>query len=283
MTNMTKEEIWAMHYGIKTEEMNSEKGKYVICGINKAGNRMKLVKFYAYDGIPSLYIIADKNIDHVTGEELWICSLNRFTTDKKGNPILVVHPEWRMSDDSLSEYNGLWKLLIKDSGLFVKFIYKDLRYSDTYNIANMANSLLPKDERTGGVNEVLSCLYELIKAGDILQKDAVESLKWKEEDEILAEQIVKAQKTHDFIRFPEIVLAKAPNKEVFETIRVKDVKEWIQRQNQSYDKLSLGKETDLLKRITAVLEYRKEQREKEKEEKKEARKNKKRKTKQIIN
>lgn len=273
-----------------------EIGRLVVCDARKENStRMyihrlsRIDDIFMKDGWWDTFTISEKPC-RKTG--YYLCRIKEFRIDRNGYLNMVVIPLHHLGTD-IDMDSDAWKYF-GNRGFFTNYYQSIGYYRTRYNVAALHN-LFEEDiakieknekERLGddyicADKEIAEFILEKFIAGDITLKDIDKALDEKDDLEKLADDLnlnLERYGTNEKNRYAEdypLLVKKLPVEDhgILKGYYTADcTMRYLKRKSYEYTHLNLGSETELLRRVEAVLEYWAEKKSKEKEAKKIARK-----------
>ena len=273
-----------------------EIGRLVVCDARKEySTRMyihrlsRIDDIFMKDGWWDTFTISEKPC-RKTG--YYLCRIKEFRIDRNGYLNMVVIPLHHLGTD-IDMDSDAWKYF-GNRGFFTNYYQSIGYYRTRYNVAALHN-LFEEDiakieknekERLGddyicADKEIAEFILEKFIAGDITLKDIDKALDEKDDLEKLADDLnlnLERYGTNEKNRYAEdypLLVKKLPVEDhgILKGYYTADcTMRYLKRKSYEYTHLNLGSETELLRRVEAVLEYWAEKKSKEKEAKKIARK-----------
>lgn len=273
-----------------------EIGRLVVCDARKENStRMyihrlsRIDDIFMKDGWWDTFTISEKPC-RKTG--YYLCRIKEFRIDRNGYLNMVVIPLHYLGTD-IDMDSDAWKYF-GNRGFFTNYYQSIGYYRTRYNVAALHN-LFEEDiakieknekERLGddyicADKEIAEFILEKFIAGDITLKDIDKALDEKDDLEKLADDLnlnLERYGTNEKNRYAEdypLLVKKLPVEDhgILKGYYTADcTMRYLKRKSYEYTHLNLGSETELLRRVEAVLEYWAEKKSKEKEAKKIARK-----------
>lgn len=269
-----------------------EIGRLVVCDARKENStRMyihrlsRIDDIFMKDGWWDTFTISEKPC-RKTG--YYLCRIKEFRIDRNGYLNMVVIPLHHLGTD-IDMDSDAWKYF-GNRGFFTNYYQSIGYYRTRYNVAALHN-LFEEDiakieknekERLGddyicADKEIAEFILEKFIAGDITLKDIDKALDEKDDLEKLADDLnlnLERYGTNEKNRYAEdypLLVKKLPVEDhgILKGYYTADcTMRYLKRKSYEYTHLNLGSETELLRRVEAVLEYWAEKKSKEKEAKK---------------
>lgn len=273
-----------------------EIGRLVVCDARKENStRMyihrlsRIDDIFMKDGWWDTFTISEKPC-RKTG--YYLCRIKEFRIDRNGYLNMVVIPLHHLGTD-IDMDSDAWKYF-GNRGFFTNYYQSIGYYRTRYNVAAL-HKLFADDIKKIEKNEkeclgddyicadkeIAEFILERFIAGDITLKDIDKALDEKDDLEKLADDLnlnLERYGTSEKNRYTEdypLLVKKIPVEDhgILKGYYTADcTMRYLKRKNYEYTHLNLGSETELLRRVEAVLEYWAEKKAKEKEAKKLARK-----------
>jgi len=299
MLQMTKEEheeynrFYAEHHisDLKRDEV----GNLILCENREDTStrlyihRMnKIDDIFRKDGWWDTFTISKSACDK---KGFYICKIDDFRIDRNGFLNMLVSPKAYLGTE-IDVDSDAWDYFLK-SGLFT-FLYSSRSscHRTRFNVAAL-HKMFEEDilrikkeqkERLGdqyidASKEIASLVLDKYLSGKVTLEQIEQALDEKEVLEKLAEDFnfqlsrYGVSEKNKYAEYP-LLLKKLPTDDgIFKGYyTTTSTMRYLDRKNYEYDRLNLGTETDMLKRIEAVLQYWVDVKAKEKEEKKKKRK-----------
>jgi hypothetical protein len=237
------------------DELNKEKGKYIICRCDYINpTRLFICRFNfsqtieKNDGRWDMFTISKSEC--FSG--YYICSIDHFKIDNNGYPNLVAAPLLYIGD-SLHKNETVWKFLFKSgrfSGVYyehVEFIYT-CRYNEI-NVYQKYNDAL-KSQFT--YDNIYSFILHEVISDNITMNEISCLLQMPTYIEKVSEHLFEDPEFSS--KYP-LLNKKIPKDSYTGCCSTELTTEYLERKTIEYDKLNLGNESELLKRVETVLAY----------------------------
>lgn len=280
-----------------------EIGRLVVCDAREVNTtRMyihrlsRIDDIFMKDGWWDTFTISEKPC-RKTG--YYLCRIKEFRIDRNGYLNMVVIPLHHLGAD-IDMDSDAWKYF-GNRGLFTNYYHSKGYYRTRYNVAALYNlfandiAKIEKNEKERlGDNyicadkKIAEFIMEKFLAGDITLADIDTALDEKDDLEKLTDDLnlnLERYGTSEKNRYTEdypLLVKKIPLEDhgILKGYYTADcTMRYLKRKSYEYTHLNLGSETELLRRVEAVLEHWEEKKAKDKKAKKLARKQ--RKTKEI--
>lgn len=275
-----------------------EIGRLVVCDVREVdATRMYIHRMDSIDDVLKkdgwwdTFTISEKKCDKIG---YYLCRIKEFKIDRNGYLNMIVCPIHYLGL-TVDMDSDAWNYFSR-SGVFSNYYRSKGYYQTRYNVSALHHlfeedvARIEKEEKERLGNDYICAnkkiaefIMEKFMAGDITLADIDKALDEKGDLEKLADDLNHNIKCYGLnaknkyaVEYP-LLVKKLPVEDhgilkgyytADSTIR------YLERKNCEYTKLNFGNETELLKRVEAVLKYWEDKKTKEKEEKKRARKEK---------
>lgn len=274
------------------EEYEKEIGKFVLCEAREENStRLFLHRFNTWTSAVSkngwwdTFTVSELSCEDVG---LYLCRIKSFRVDRNNFLNMQVQPA-KFLGTAINEDDVAWEYFYM-GGCFSKR-YFDIQPRDRINTENLYSiyqeevaRIIENKRKVLGKNylsantEIANFFFTKFLCDEISIQELNLALEEKYDIEKLADDLTKNvsrfgqnEKNQYMKEFP-LLVKKLPKNKIWDFYDPKTTMEYLRRKDLEYDTLNIGEETNLLKRVEAVLLYWEKQKEEKKRLKKEARK-----------